>query len=211
MRLNGVMALIAVVCVVGVVSGELLGPMAQLGHGRSDDDDAGFSKRHAMGAELADDTFLFAPERPLLLEFLAPKPPPSSRQHRYLPQPAFSAVEMLFGGSGDDGDTISLIGLQSPSDGLSNPKDLINADFTPPPQSPLPFPPGSQPPYFFLSPPIDTGKTPLPPPSAAPEPSSWLLLILGLGGVGLALRRWRGRGIDGQAPRRPNSVAAGRA
>jgi hypothetical protein len=210
MRLNGVMALIAVVCVVGVVSGELLGPMAQLRHGRSDEDDVGFSKRHAIGAELADDTFLFAPEKSLLFELLGPMLPssPSRGRRRYYPPPAFSAVGMLFDGDGGDGDDVSLIAFQSPSDGLSNANDLTNADFTPPPQSPTPFQPGSQPPFFFVPPPIDTGKPPPLPPSAAPEPSSWLLLILGLGGAGLALRRWRTREADRRAPMRPRSFAA---
>lgn len=63
------------------------------------------------------------------------------------------------------------------------------ADPTPPgagPPGPTPIPPGP-------TPPPPPSPTPLPPPlvSAVPEPSSWALMLLGVGGLGAVLRRGR--------------------
>src|SRR5580704_13197382 len=110
MRLNGVMALIAVVCVVGVVSGELLGPMAQLRNAGRVGDDATFAKKPAWRAEIADDTFQFPPDQPLALEILGPTiAAPGDSLGRYLPSPVFSAVTVLFDHPPDGQEPVTLV------------------------------------------------------------------------------------------------------
>ena len=49
LRLNGLMALIAVVCVVGVMGGEILGPMAQLRFSRFEEAGGNEGGRPALG------------------------------------------------------------------------------------------------------------------------------------------------------------------
>jgi hypothetical protein len=194
MRLNGIMGMIAVVCVAGVVSSEILGPMARLRFGRSEAfGDSG--KRHSMRAEVAGDTFGFPPsDDPLLMLALNPTLPSSPHKGGSLPWPSFSAVAMTFEeGDGDDQPEIGLINFQTSLDGVSAPNALMDAVFTPATEPA--FSPDFSPQPLSFTPP----KTP----AAAPEPASWLLLIFGVGGVGLALRRRRaqaaGRLPDGCA------------
>ena len=125
------MALIAVVCVVGVVSGELLGPMAQLRNAGRVGDDATFAKKPAWRAEIADDTFQFGPQTPLLMDLL-PKllSPQGGGGGRYYPSPVFSPVSMLFDKPPDDGDNVELVDAQSA--GPLSGSDPSNSDISPP-------------------------------------------------------------------------------
>lgn len=195
------MALIAVVCVVGVVSGELLGPMAQLRASGRVGDDAQFTKKSAWRAEVADDTFQFTPETPLLMELL-PKLASTSQGSgggRYYPSPVFSPVSMLFDKPPDDGGAVDLVDFQSA--GQLSGTDPSNADITPPTQL-AQFVSYSTPmPNLFTAAPAAVVN---PPPTAAvPEPDSWLLMILGFGGVGSALRRRRAAGSRPPNAREP--------
>jgi hypothetical protein len=188
MRLNGIMALIAVVCVVGVVSAEVLGPVARLRAAPRGDDEEGAGKL-SVRAELADDTFQFDPTDPFLLEFLTPKLGARLIGRHALPSPAFSSVTMLFDGGGG-GDDVNLVDPSTPAE-TSEPSALADADFTPLGGSPALYPASwTQPPPFGSVGPSGSGPGGNPP-SAAPEPADWLLLMLGVGAVGVALRRRR--------------------
>lgn len=229
MRLNAIMALISVVCVTGVVSSELIGPVAHLRSAPRDEDDAGADKRPALRAELADDAFQFpSSELPFLMEVLGPKPALGPGQRRTLPLPAFSPVSMLLGNE-EGGDEVTL----ADAAGLPGSLALTDASFTSSsgstpsssfsPPGPSLFdsapinpvggkPPPSTPPGTGSSgspppspPPIGTPVPVGPLPSATPEPESWLLLVLGLGGAGSVLRLRRtakDRSPDEDAPER---------
>ncbi len=186
------MALIAVICVVGVVSAEVLGPVANVRRlwARGSDDGGGV-KQAAVRAELADDTFQFPPDAPSLFELLL-APPPRGKKSA-LPDLAFSAIEMSLRGDSGGDDEISLISIQASPQELAVSGDLADVDFTYS-HSPEPFSFFSpQQPLIFTTLAAEPGPTGAPPTPGAPEPSAWLLLILGIGGAGMALRRRRGQ------------------
>jgi hypothetical protein len=123
MRLNGIMALVAVVCVTGVIGSELLGPAARLR--MSLREDADMYKGRSILAGLAGDSFQFpGPRQPLVLSLLGPislaprHPAHKPHEPRGFPRPVFSAVALL---DGDDpgGDFVSPDAVQSVSEGLS--------------------------------------------------------------------------------------------
>jgi hypothetical protein len=198
MRLNGIMALIAVMCVAGVMSGEILGPMSKLRSSRIAD--AGGNDGREIRAGMAGDLFQFSPSDQSLLDelvFLGPTVA-GSRGLRFLPDPAMSPTALLFGQDGDQ-DAWRDAGLAaypaSASGGLSGPVALSEADFTPSTEpatfsSEFSFPDQVT---SFAETGGGGGGTGPPEPSTVLEPPSWLMLILGLGGLGLALRHGRRR------------------
>jgi hypothetical protein len=214
MRLNGIMALVAVVCVTGMMSNELLGPVARLRFSLREDADV--NKGRDIRAGLASDVFQFPPSDQF-------RPAPSVAHHVHvLLAPLFGSDDRgdFFAPTGDPSITLE---RQSPVLALSG-SDLlpstVQVSFSP--ESPFSFEPQS----FFGGDSFGGGGgaargrsgsgggggggggggsgggsgagpveavTTFPPVAAAPEPASWLMLILGLGGVGLSLRHRRGR------------------
>jgi hypothetical protein len=101
-----------------------------------------------------------------------------------------------------------------PGDGGTTPPDPTPPDPTPPDPTPPDTPP-------VVIPPIDTptptdpeplltpigGQDPPPPPltaSAAPEPTTWAMMLVGLGFIGAALRRRAKAGLGAEAGRSPS-------
>ncbi len=121
MRLNGIMALVAVVCVTGVVGGELLGPVTRLR--LSIREDADLSKGRAILAGIAGDAFLFPGSgHPLAMSLGPITRAPRSRAARYtarrgLPRPFFASVSLL--DDGGPGDFASPGAVQGVLEGLS--------------------------------------------------------------------------------------------
>ena len=68
---------------------------------------------------------------------------------------------------------------------------------SPPPPSPPPSPPPPSPPPPSPPPPSPPPPSPPPPPPPVPEPGTWMMMTVGFGLVGTALRRRRRR--DGEA------------
>ncbi|HTX51500.1 MAG TPA: PEPxxWA-CTERM sorting domain-containing protein [Caulobacteraceae bacterium] len=175
------MALIAVMCIAGVVSGEMLGPMARL---RSwTHQPPGLNQARIIRAGMAGDAFAFPPpSQPIVSPPATGAPRPVPYQRSFVPPPVASSVLILLPpDDGDQGGT-GPPAYQFSSEGLSS--AIANANFdssTPPPFVPL----------SVSNVGADWAGSSALAVAAAPEPSSWLMLILGLGWVGLALRRRR--------------------
>jgi hypothetical protein len=188
------MALIAVMCIAGVVSSEMLGPMSRLRtwtHVSPGQNQARFIR-----AGLAGDAFVFAPVAPQL----APPPPTPPPRFvpigRSLPPPVGSSVLILPGKDDGDQGGPAPPAYQFSSEGVSG--GVSDADFdssTSPALVPASLPG------------VDSTWTGPSAIDAAPEPASWLMLILGLGGVGLALRRRRARTLT-EALRTPSGASS---
>jgi hypothetical protein len=166
MRLNAIMAVITVACVVAVVSSQTLGAMGRLHHAFRGTVNHG---QRLVGLDFVDVQETAAP--------LAPdteKPPVHKLKPRlvFLPgpapvlPPAFDPPERA-----PTGFEVATFGK-----GLVD-LPLQQPPLTPPPKSDL------QPLGAFLAPAALT--------LAAPEPSTWAMMVLGFGAVALALRRRR--------------------
>jgi hypothetical protein len=192
-RLNGLMALIAVMCIAGVVSSEMLGPMSRLRtwtHVSPGQNQARFIR-----AGLAGDAFVFAPAAPQLAP-PPPAPPPRFVPIRRSPPPPVGSSVLILPArdEGDQGGP-DPPAYQFSAEGLSGGISDANFDSSTWPT----FIPAA------LSN-IDSTWTGPSAVEAAPEPATWLMLILGLGGVGLALRRRRA-GARAGVIRTPSGVS----
>jgi hypothetical protein len=206
MRLNGFMALIAVVCVVGVMSGEILGPMAKLRFTsivEAGGNAGGRIFRAGMAGDLFSDESRSASAKAEMVLGRPGEPlgPPDAETS---PAVALNEHPAEDQNPGAVAYPVAALGISSGPIALSQ-ADLSQSDFTPStgviPLSTAfgashfvevggPLAAASQPPVAPTPPP-----TPAPTLAPAPEPASWLMLILGLGWVGLVLRRGRGRAV----------------
>jgi hypothetical protein len=169
MRVNGVMGVIAVACVVAVVNGAALGPMGRLhhrSHGRA------ANNRRLTGMELVGGQ--------------APSPPPTPALEISAPRLHRGGFVTLPKGLPDDLDDIAY----APE--VLLPAFVIateaRADTQPHADAPPPIsPPPALPTYAsFRSLPS----------LATPEPATWAMMVLGFGVIGAALRRRRRDAAD---------------